>query len=110
MLVLSTLTALLSQLLSSYLHTAILLTPQGHLVAYSSDGSQITRSEDRIRVVVGLASEVWREGTKDAAASEATGNGESHPEDAVTEDDDEDEIGMLECEVGIILCTLEASP
>lgn len=110
MLVLSTLTALLSQLLSSYLHTAILLTPQGHLVAYSSDGSQITRSEDRIRVVVGLASEVWREGTKDAAASEPTGNGEPHPEDAVTEDDDEDEIGMLECEVGIILCTLEASP
>ncbi|KIO21658.1 hypothetical protein M407DRAFT_245423 [Tulasnella calospora MUT 4182] len=103
MLVLSTLTALLSQLLSSYLHTAILLTPQGHLVAYSSDGSHITRSEDRIRVVVGLASEVWREGTKDAAASDATTNGEPFAEDTEAGGDDEDEIGMLECELGRVL-------
>ncbi|KAG8946238.1 hypothetical protein FRC04_011984 [Tulasnella sp. 424] len=104
MLVLSTLTALLSQLLSSYLHTAILLTPQGHLVAYSSDSSQITRSEDRIRVVIGLASEVWREGTKDAAPSEVNNDGEVVEGDAeVDEIDDEDEIGMLECELGRVL-------
>ncbi|KAG9019400.1 hypothetical protein FRB90_002910 [Tulasnella sp. 427] len=100
MLVLSTLTALLSQLLSPSLHTAIMLTPPGNLVAYTTDGSPVTRSEDRTRVVIGLASEVWREGTKSASTSAAVANGEPAAGKGESEDDDEDEIGMLECELG----------
>ena len=79
MLVLSSLTALLNQLVTPpVLHTAILLTPQGHLVAYSSR-AQPPLSEDSVRVIVGLTGEVWREGIKD-------GN--------------EEDIGMAESEVG----------
>ncbi|KAI0035136.1 isoprenoid synthase domain-containing protein [Vararia minispora EC-137] len=67
MLVLSTLHKLLSQALSSDLPTAALLTPSGQLVAcaYSHD-----RTKDDVRVVVGLAGEVWAE-VRDVAAAES---------------------------------------
>lgn len=59
MLVLSTLHNLLSQVLClPYLHTAVLLTPTGQLVSVASDPR---RPKDEIRVVVGLAMEVWQE-------------------------------------------------
>ena len=62
MLVLSTLHNLLSQVLAlPHLHTAILLTPAGQLVSVASDPQ---RPKDEIRVVVGLAGEIWQE-TKD---------------------------------------------
>ncbi|OCH88764.1 hypothetical protein OBBRIDRAFT_794931 [Obba rivulosa] len=47
------------------LHTAVLFTPQGHLVAYASDPS---KKKDRVRVIVGLSGEVWQE-TKDQGVS-----------------------------------------
>lgn len=54
-------------------------------------------------MVIGLASEVWREGTKDAAPSEVNNDGEVVEGEAeVGEIDDEDEIGMLECEVSFV--------
>ncbi|TFK77508.1 hypothetical protein BDN72DRAFT_753845 [Pluteus cervinus] len=59
MLVLSTLYSLLSQVLSQPgLHTAVLLTPTGQLVSVASEPS---RPKDEIRVLVGLAGEVWQE-------------------------------------------------
>ncbi|RDB29671.1 hypothetical protein Hypma_015967 [Hypsizygus marmoreus] len=59
MLVLSTLHNLLSQVLSlPNLHTAILLTPSGQLVSAASDPRC---PKDEIRVIVGLAMEVWQE-------------------------------------------------
>ena len=62
MLVLSTLHILLSQVLDlPHLHTAVLLTPAGQLVSAASDPQ---RPKDEIRIVVGLAGEVWQE-TKD---------------------------------------------
>ena len=62
MLVLSTLHKLLSQVLVlPDLHTAVLLTPSGHLISVASDPY---RPKDDLRVVVGLAGEVWQE-TKD---------------------------------------------
>ncbi len=45
------------------LHTAVLFTPEGHLVSYASDP---TRSKDEVRVVVGLSGDIWQE-TKEQA-------------------------------------------
>ena len=42
-----------------HLHTAILFTPSGNLVAHATNTS--ARSKDQLRVLVGLASEVWLE-------------------------------------------------
>ena len=92
MLVLSTLNALLAQLTTSYLHTAILITPQGHLVAYSTQST----GEDRIRVLVGLSSEVWREGIE--GNDEEDGGGDVK-EGSTDSDGEEEQVGMLECEV-----------
>lgn len=62
MLVLSSLHSLLSQVLFlPHLHTAVLLTPAGQLVSVASDPR---RPKDEVRVIVGLAMEVWQE-TKD---------------------------------------------
>ncbi|KAG6810908.1 hypothetical protein H0H92_009838 [Tricholoma furcatifolium] len=58
MLVLSTLRNVLSQAVTGQLHTAVLLTTAGQLVAAAADGR---RAKDEIRVVVGLAMEVWQE-------------------------------------------------
>ncbi|KAF5384968.1 hypothetical protein D9615_001162 [Tricholomella constricta] len=59
MLVLSALHNLLSQVLSlPQLHTAVLLTPTGQLVSVASHPH---RPKDEIRVVVGLAMEIWQE-------------------------------------------------
>ncbi|KAF9469697.1 hypothetical protein BDZ94DRAFT_1243052 [Collybia nuda] len=59
MLVLSTLHNLLSQVLYlPHLHTAILFTPAGQLVSVATDAA---RPKDEIRVVVGLAGEIWQE-------------------------------------------------
>ncbi|KAG5645363.1 hypothetical protein DXG03_006425 [Asterophora parasitica] len=59
MLVLSALHTFLSQVLSlPELHTAVLLTPAGQLVSVAADP---LRPKDEIRVVVGLAAEVWQE-------------------------------------------------
>lgn len=59
MLALSTLHNLLSQVLYlPSLHTAILFSPAGHLVSVATDPS---RPKDEIRIVVGLAGEVWQE-------------------------------------------------
>ncbi|KAJ7874508.1 hypothetical protein B0H14DRAFT_2718005 [Mycena olivaceomarginata] len=49
----------LSQVLSPpALHTAVLLTPSGQLVSFSSYAS---RPKDEIRVIAGLSGEVWQE-------------------------------------------------
>jgi hypothetical protein len=62
MLVLSTLHNLLSRVLSPpNIHTAVLLTPSGQLVSLASDPE---RPKDEIRIIAGLAMEVWQE-TKD---------------------------------------------
>jgi len=58
MLMLSVLHNLLAQVLSRDLHTAVLLTPSGELVAYASEPQ---RPKDEIRVIVGLSGEVWQE-------------------------------------------------
>jgi hypothetical protein len=59
MLVLSRLQDSLSQVLSPpELHTAVLLTPSGQLVSFSSYPS---RCKDEIRVIAGLSGEVWQE-------------------------------------------------
>jgi hypothetical protein len=59
MLVLSTLHNLLSQVLFlPHLHTAVLLTPAGQLVSVATDPA---RPKDEIRIIVGLAGEVWQE-------------------------------------------------
>lgn len=59
MLVLSTLHELLSQVLDlPDLHTAALLTPEGHLVSYAAGPA---RSKDDVLVLVGLSGEVWQE-------------------------------------------------
>jgi len=96
--VLSTINALLSQLVSPTLHTAILITPQGHLVAYAAPGA----SEDRIRILAGLGSEVWREGIEgdkdEGEEYESDGS-----EETARDDLEEEEMGMLECELGRIL-------
>ncbi|KAF5323460.1 hypothetical protein D9611_005503 [Ephemerocybe angulata] len=59
MLVLSKLHNILERVLDfPDLHTAVLLTVPGELISYASDPA---RPKDEIRVVVGLASEVWQE-------------------------------------------------
>ncbi|EAU92274.1 hypothetical protein CC1G_00493 [Coprinopsis cinerea okayama7 len=59
MLVLSKLHNILSQILAfPELHTAVLLTVSGELVSYAAEP---TRSKDDIRVIAGLASEIWHE-------------------------------------------------
>ncbi|EJC98785.1 uncharacterized protein FOMMEDRAFT_31784 [Fomitiporia mediterranea MF3/22] len=63
MLVLSSLNKLLGQVLSPpALHTAVLFTASGALVSFASAA---TRPKDDIRVLVGLASEVWAETRED---------------------------------------------
>ena len=59
MIVLSSLNKLLDQIIApSDAHTAVLLTPSGELVSFSST---VTRPKDEIRVLVGLSREVWLE-------------------------------------------------
>ncbi|TFK26718.1 hypothetical protein FA15DRAFT_587820 [Coprinopsis marcescibilis] len=59
MLVLSKLQNTLSRILSfPDLHTAVLLTVSGELVSFAADP---VRPKDDIRVIAGLASEIWRE-------------------------------------------------
>lgn len=59
MLMLSKLHNILSRVLDfPDLHTAVLLTVSGELISYAAD---ISRPKDEIRVVVGLAGEVWQE-------------------------------------------------
>ena len=60
---LSTLTKLLEQVVSSEdVHTAVLLTPGGELIAFASADP---RPKDEVLVLVGLGGEVWAE-TKSA--------------------------------------------
>ena len=59
MLVLTALHKILAQVLvPPHLHTAVLLTPAGHLVSYACGPS---RTKDDIRVVIGLCGELWLE-------------------------------------------------
>jgi hypothetical protein len=59
MIVLSSLNKLLDQVISAQdAHTAVLCTPNGELVSFSSI---CTRPKDEIRVLVGLSREVWLE-------------------------------------------------
>jgi hypothetical protein len=59
MLMLSKLNNILSRVLDfPDLHTAVLLTVSGELISYAAD---INRPKDEIRVVVGLAGEIWQE-------------------------------------------------
>ncbi|KAH6916617.1 isoprenoid synthase domain-containing protein [Coprinopsis sp. MPI-PUGE-AT-0042] len=59
MLALSKLNAIVSRVLSNpEVHTAVLLTVSGELVSYAAEPG---RSKDEIRVITGLASEVWQE-------------------------------------------------
>lgn len=95
MLVLSTLSALLDQLITPSLHTAILSTPQGHLVAFACE--QLPVSEDRLRILVGLSSEVWRQEAVQPGEHSESSSDEA-PDDV--EEKGDDQVGMLECEVG----------
>lgn len=59
MLALSKLNAIVARVLSNPdVHTVVLLTVAGELVSYASEPG---RSKDEIRVITGLASEVWQE-------------------------------------------------
>ncbi|KAL1738481.1 hypothetical protein HDZ31DRAFT_50925 [Schizophyllum fasciatum] len=71
MLVLSALQNLLAQVLDPpALHSAVLFTPAGHLVSYAADAA---RPKDEIRVVVGIAGEVWLETRGEGAGAGAGG-------------------------------------
>lgn len=58
--------------------------------------------EDRIRILVGLSGEVWREGVEGRGGGEEDGEEDGGGEDEGEEDDDGDDeqVGMLESEVG----------
>lgn len=61
MLVLASLNKLLSHILAPpALHTAVLFTASGALVSFAVAGPT-ARPKDEIRVLVGLASEIWAE-------------------------------------------------
>ncbi|KAG8886567.1 hypothetical protein FRB98_001215 [Tulasnella sp. 332] len=92
MLVLATLSALLAQLVTPSLHTAILSTPQGHLVAFACE--DMPASEDRLRILVGLSSELWR----DDDETERDDEGYADRQQESSEEDNDDQVGMLECE------------
>jgi len=95
MLVLSNISSLLSQLLSPpAVHTSMLLTPQGVLVAFAAMPGPIS-SEDRVKAVVGLGGQIWRErvGGVDDDGDEDEGEGER----------DEEWPCMAECELGRLL-------
>lgn len=78
MLNLANLRILLSRVLDlPVLHTVVLFTPEGELVCYASDQNT---NKDRIRLVVGLSTEIWQE-TR------------------------EQNIGMVDCEVSALLNT-----
>lgn len=62
MLNLSNLRNLLSQAISPSLTTAVLFTPEGQLVSYAA-GPHTTK--DEVRVIVGLAGELWQESRED---------------------------------------------
>lgn len=94
MLVLSTLSSLLAQLVTPSLHTAILSTPQGHLVAFACE--DVPTSEDRLRILVGLSSEVWR---NDDIGTEGDDEEYMDRQQESTEENNDDQVGMLECEV-----------
>lgn len=96
MLVLSTLNSLLAQLVTPSLHTAILSTPQGHIVAFACD--QVPTSEDRLRILVGLCGEAWKEEDRVAEEGDFGRSGESLGPNVFSDKIDE-EVGMLECEV-----------
>ena len=65
MLVLSSVNKLLGHVLAPpALHTAVLFTASGSLVSYSTAGPE-PRPKDDIRVLVGLATEVWAETAED---------------------------------------------
>lgn len=95
MLVLSNISSLLSQLLSPpAVHTSMLLTPQGVLVAFAAVPGPIS-SEDRVKAVVGLGGQIWRERVDnvDGDGDEEEGEGER----------DEEWPCMAECELGRLL-------
>ncbi|GJJ15061.1 hypothetical protein Clacol_009336 [Clathrus columnatus] len=54
----------LSSILSpSRMHTAILFTPSGDLIAHATNNTSITK--EQLRVLVGLATEIWCETSED---------------------------------------------
>ncbi|KAI4528748.1 hypothetical protein K525DRAFT_257857 [Schizophyllum commune Loenen D] len=68
MLVLSALQNLLAQVLDPpSLHSAVLFTTAGQLISYAADS---LRPKDEIRVVVGIAGEVWLETQGEGAEGE----------------------------------------
>lgn len=72
MLVLATFRRLLSQVLTSPddIHTAVLTTPTGNLVSYSSL-REVDKTKSEIRTVIGLACEIWGEdGKEDSVMAE----------------------------------------
>ncbi|KAI0800786.1 hypothetical protein C8Q74DRAFT_1238733 [Fomes fomentarius] len=76
MLNLCNLRTLLSRVLDlPLLHTVVLFTPDGELVCYASEPN---KTKDRVRVLVGLSTEIWQE-TR------------------------EQNIGMVDCELGHLL-------
>ncbi|KAG9010312.1 hypothetical protein FRB94_010662 [Tulasnella sp. JGI-2019a] len=102
MLVLSTLSSLLAQLVTPSLHTAILSTPQGHLVAFACD--DIPVSEDRLRILVGLTSELWRDDdTGSVEEEEEISADRQHDPSSEEVENSDDQVGMLECELGRLL-------
>lgn len=76
MLNLGNLRTLLSRVLDlPLLHTVVLFTPEGELVCYASEPN---KTKDRVRVLVGLSTEIWQE-TR------------------------EQNIGMVDCEVRLLV-------
>ncbi|KAH6875006.1 hypothetical protein BKA70DRAFT_1128638 [Coprinopsis sp. MPI-PUGE-AT-0042] len=109
MLALSKLNAIVSRVLSNpEVHTAVLLTVSGELVSYAAEPG---RSKDEIRVITGLASEVWQE-TKEQGYgmvdSEKYGKILVLPVDEFLAEDGEEEVMVEEQRQPLMLLALNA--
>ncbi|KAH0591195.1 hypothetical protein H2248_001287 [Termitomyces sp. 'cryptogamus'] len=69
MIVLSTLHNVLSQAVTAQLHTAALLTRSGQLIAFATEGGR--RPKDEVRMVVGVAMEMWQETQEECSMVES---------------------------------------
>ncbi|KDQ15551.1 hypothetical protein BOTBODRAFT_54461 [Botryobasidium botryosum FD-172 SS1] len=103
MLVLSNISALLSQLLSPpAVHTSMLLTPQGVLVAFAAMPGPVS-SEDRVKAVVGLGGQIWRERVGGVGVGDDDDGDGGEDEGEGGGERDEEWPCMAECELGRLL-------
>lgn len=92
MLVLATFQKLLTQVLSPpNIHTVVLSSLNGHLISYVSS-RKVEDTKDEIRMIVGLAWEVWNE------SRVGLGEGSSR-RDGADEENVGENVGMAETEV-----------